>query len=101
MTTLSDFTIKSITKYESGFALAGVNFQLGPVIVRGAKVFEKDGRYWLGMPGRMSETGEWGDLVYFLDRDIKDAVERAVIEAYQASMAPSESQDLTKQGSKR
>ncbi|MGM9999249.1 MAG: septation protein SpoVG family protein [Candidatus Bruticola sp.] len=79
---LQDFTVRNITKYESGFALAGVVFQLGPVIIRGAKIFEKNGQRWLGMPGRISDNGDWGDFVYFLDQDLKSLVERAVIEKY-------------------
>ncbi|GEM_PF-2993963 len=80
---LEDFAIKSITKYDSGFALAGVVFQFGPVVVRGAKIFEKNGQRWLGMPGRISDSGEWGDFAYFLDKEMKILVEKAIIDKYQ------------------
>lgn len=77
---LDDFEIKNVTFYSSGYALASVNFRLGPIVVRGAKVFKKGSKRWLSMPGRMDDSGQWNDLVYFIDIGIKDQIERAVLQ---------------------
>lgn len=83
---LNTFAVKRIIKYAQGPTLASINFQLGPVVIRGAHLFEHKGKRWLGMPGRLSEADEWGDLVYFLDRELKAVVEEKVIAAYQAEI---------------
>lgn len=84
---LDDLKVLKITRYQNGTALAGVNFSLGPVVVRGAKIFAKDGKRWLSMPGRIDQNGEWGDLVYFLDKNVRSLVESAVLQEFDASVA--------------
>lgn len=87
---LDDLKVLKITRFQNGTALAGVNFSLGPVVVRGAKIFAKDGRRWLSMPGRIDQNGEWGDLVYFLDKNSRALAESAILrefDAYEAASA--------------
>ncbi|MBQ7529619.1 septation protein SpoVG family protein [bacterium] len=77
---LEDFEIRKITFYNDGYALANVNFRLGPIVIRGAKVFSKGKKRWLSMPGRMDDSGQWNDLVYFPDDNIRKKIEIAVLQ---------------------
>ncbi len=58
-----------------------ITFRMGPVVIRGAKVFEKDGHRWLSMPARKTSSGAWIDTVYIPDKDEKAEIEKAVFEA--------------------
>jgi len=82
-----DVEVRKVTIFSGeGFGRAAANIRLGPVLVRGAKVFEKDGRRWLSMPGRKGSNGEWIDTVYLEDRDLRDHVEKQVLREYERQM---------------
>lgn len=65
-----------------GYGRAAVTFRLGSVVVRGAKVFEKEGKRWLSMPGRRNSKNEWIDFVELEDRESRGALERMVLQEY-------------------
>ena len=65
---MNDVEIRRVTLFSGdGFGRAGVTFRMGPVLVRGAKIFEKEGNRWLSMPGRKNGNGEWIDTVFIED----------------------------------
>ena len=79
--------IRKVTLFSGdGFGRASVSFRLGPVVVRGAKVFEKEGNRWLSMPGRKGGKGDWVDWVYIEDRETRDHLERLVLHEYERVM---------------
>lgn len=87
-----DIEIRRLSLFSGdGFGRAGVTFRMGPILVRGAKVFEKDGNRWLSMPGRKNGNGEWIDTVFIEDREARARVERMVLREYDRQMnAPPE-----------
>ncbi len=82
-----DVEIRKITIFSGeGYGRASANFRLGPLVVRGAKVFEKDGRRWLSMPGRKGSNGDWIDTVFLEDRELRDHIEKLVLREYERHM---------------
>lgn len=80
-----DVEVRRITLFSrgEGFGRAAVTFRVGPVLVRGAKVFEKEGKRWLAMPGRKDNRGDWIDSVSIEDRDARGSLERLVLQEYE------------------
>ncbi|MBQ7529620.1 septation protein SpoVG family protein [bacterium] len=68
--------------YGEGYTKATLSLRLGPVIVRGAKIFEKEDKRWLSMPARKIRNGNWLDIVTFSDRQEKNKIENIVLEQY-------------------
>jgi DNA-binding cell septation regulator SpoVG len=89
---MNDVEIRRVTLFSGdGFGRAGVTFRMGPVLVRGAKIFEKEGNRWLSMPGRKNGNGEWIDTVFIEDREARDRLEHMVLREYDRQMnAPQE-----------
>lgn len=67
---------------EEGCTKAAVTFRIGPMVVRGAKIFEKADQRWLAMPGRKTVNGSWVDTVYFPNKNDKQELEKLVLSQY-------------------
>ena len=80
-----DVEVRRITLFSGGdgFGRAAVTFRFGPMLVRGAKVFEKEGKRWLAMPGRKDSRGDWVDSVSIEDRDARGCLEKMVLREYE------------------
>lgn len=80
---LQDLEIQHITVYSGDSASkASVSFRVGPIIIRGATIFEKNGARWLSMPGRKTVKGDWLDIAYFANREDKAQVQDAVLQRF-------------------
>ncbi len=86
-----DFEIRHIIPYAGeGYTKATVMFRLGPLMVRGAKIFEKDGSRWLSMPSRRTKNGRWLDIVQFVDKQNKLDLQDLVFAKYDLMLASTE-----------
>lgn len=81
----SEIEIRSITKVATeGFLKALVTLRIGPMIVRGARIMEKEGRRWLSMPSRKTRQGNWLHLAFIPDPALQEQVEKVALAKYQA-----------------
>lgn len=86
-----DVEIERVTPFQSqeGHGRAAVTLRCGPVVIR-AKVFEKEGRRWLAMPGRMgtgpNNAEKWYDSAFFHDRLLHREVEAEVLRRYERAV---------------
>ncbi|MBQ7501838.1 septation protein SpoVG family protein [bacterium] len=90
-----DIEIRQITipADTEGYTKANVMLRIGPLMIKGAKIFEKDKERWLSMPARRMKNGSWIDIVYFTDREDRKEIEELVLRQYdlmaqQASLKP-------------
>ena len=89
---LNDVEIRQIVNFTgTGAGKASVTFRVGPVLVRGARIMEKeDGTRWLSMPSRKMANGNWFNLVSFSSRDDKQQLEDLALRAYDDQLCSSE-----------
>lgn len=86
-----DVEIQRVTPFQSqeGHGRAAVTLRCGPVVIR-AKVFEKEGRRWLAMPGRMgtgpNNVEKWYDSAFFSDLMLHREVEAEVLRRYERAV---------------
>lgn len=83
----------AISAESEGYTKASVMLRIGPLMIKGAKIFEKDKERWLSMPARKMKNGNWIDIVYFTDRQDRKEIEELVLKQYelmaqQASLTP-------------
>ena len=69
---------------------ASVMFRLGPLMIRGAKIFEKNGDHWLSMPSKRIKSGRWMEVIHFTDKQDKLDLQDAVLAQYDIIMAKQE-----------
>lgn len=75
--------IRQIVPFQSeGCARANIIFRIGPLMVRGAKIFEKGEERWLSMPARRTKNGRWMDVIQFVSPQDKERLQRAVLDQY-------------------
>ena len=78
-----DIEVRQIIPYAGeGYAKASLMLRIGPLMVRGAKIFEKENNRWLSMPSRRTKTGRWIEIVHFEDKQEKADIENAVLSQY-------------------
>jgi len=56
---------------------------LGSIVIKGLRVVEgKDGLF-VGMPSEAGRDGKWYNTIIPLNKEVKDEIERVVLEAYE------------------
>ncbi len=82
---MSDIEIRQIVKFTGeGCGKASVSLRVGPLVIHGARIMEKDGQRWLSMPSRKLPNGTWLDLVYLQSPELKAEAERLALQAFDA-----------------
>jgi len=76
---ISGIMVNPMNGFGSLKAIASLNYK--GVILRGLKLFDKDGTLWLGM-ARRKKNETWEDVYFFPDRETKDFILNAIIEKY-------------------
>ncbi|MGM9991630.1 MAG: hypothetical protein ACI376_02100 [Candidatus Bruticola sp.] len=71
-------------------AKATVMFRLGPLMVKGAKIFEKNNSRWLSMPAKRTKNGRWLEALQFTDKQDKLDLQDAVLAQYDLILAQQE-----------
>ncbi len=69
---------------------ASVMFRLGPLMIRGAKIFEKNGDRWLSMPTKRTKNGRWIEIIHFTDKQDKLDLQDVILTQYDIIMAKQE-----------
>ena len=69
---------------------ASVMFRLGPLMIRGAKIFEKNGDRWLSMPAKRTKHGRWLEVIHFTDKQDKLDLQDVILTQYDLIMAKQE-----------
>ncbi len=92
---IEDAEIRQVVKFNGpGCSKAAVTFRVGPIIVRGARLMEKDGKCWLAMPSRKMSNGNWLNLVSFCTADIKEKLMQMVLQVFQNEGQGEEALDM-------
>jgi len=57
---------------------------LGSFVIKGLRVVEGEKGLFVGMPSEAGKDGKWYNTVIPLNREVKDEIDRLVLEAYGA-----------------
>lgn len=80
---IEDIEIRQIVKFSGeGYGKASVTFRVGPLVIHGARLMEKNGRRWLAYPSRPSGDGKWFHVVVSESPELTKEIERLAMEAY-------------------
>ena len=75
--------IRQVVKFSgTGPALAAVTFRLGPVVVRGSRLMETNGKRWLSLPSRRATEGNWFHIISLNNRELKTQLDEMASRAY-------------------
>lgn len=78
-----DIEIRQIVKFSGeGYGKASVTFRVGPIVVHGARIMEKNGKRWLSYPSRPGGEGKWFHVVACESQELTRELERLAFEAY-------------------
>jgi DNA-binding cell septation regulator SpoVG len=72
------------TAVDDGPVVGVAEVQVGPVVIRNVRLVKRrDGSgFFVGWPGRKNrDTEQWSDVVFVPDRDVYEAVLRALVDA--------------------
>ena len=84
---LKDVEIRNIVKIAAeGCCKATITFRVGPIIVRGSRLMEKDGQRWLALPSRKMKNGNWANVVTISSLEDKKQLEKLACQAYERSL---------------
>lgn len=79
-----DVEIRQVVPFTGeGCTKATVMFRVGPLMIRCAKIFEKDGQRWLSMPARRVKNGRWFEVAAFASKQAKTDIQNAVLAQYE------------------
>ena len=82
----NDIEIRQIVKFSGeGYSKAAVTFRVGPLVIHGARLMEKEGTRWLSMPSRKLSNGNWLDFIELSSKELKNTLEKLALEAYENS----------------
>ena len=78
-----DIEIRQIVKFSGdGCGKASVTLRVGPIVIHGARIMEKNGRRWLAYPSRPGGDGKWFHVVGCESQELTRELERLAFEAY-------------------
>ncbi len=82
-----DIEIRQIVKFSGeGCGKASVTFRVGPLVIHGSRIMEKNGRRWLAYPSRPGGEGRWFHIISCESPELTREIERLAFEAYDASV---------------
>ncbi|MBQ7567956.1 hypothetical protein IJT17_04045 [bacterium] len=82
-----DYEIRQIIKFSGdGPGKASVSLRVGPLVIHGARIMDKDGHRWLAWPSRPSSDGKWFHLISCESKELMQELEQAALEAYDSSL---------------
>ena len=78
-----DIEIRQIVKFSGeGYGKASVTFRVGPLVIHGSRIMEKNGRRWLAYPSRPGGEGKWFHVISCESPEMAKHIERLALEAY-------------------
>lgn len=77
--------VARLYRVENGSALkAFADVVIGQVLVKGVRIVEGKNGLFAGMPKTQGKDGKWYDTVKIINDEVKQELQEAVLEAYQA-----------------
>lgn len=81
MIEITEIRIKKIKTNNRIVALATITIN-NSIVINDIKVLEGDNGLFIGMPSRKTQSGEYRDIAYPINRETRQLIQNAIIEEY-------------------
>lgn len=82
-----DVEIRSLTAQAQGeYSRAKFDLRVGPLIIREARIMEKNGERWIALPAKRTSNGRWYPQVVFADQANRQEIEQLALAEYERVM---------------
>ena len=80
---ITDVRVRKVNTENRMKAVASVTFD-NEFVVHDIKVIESEDGYFIAMPSRKTQTGEFRDIAHPINSEARDKIQKAVLEVYES-----------------